>query len=248
MKSHEAVVNEEDNENLPADKKVHVVQHQPNHETSLRHLFYLEYKKKFSDGQANPIVYSRFGKAHYNSDEKFDTENFNSLIRTCNLKKLLKAHEQPAPLVAPHQVTGNKAAQNAQKFSEPISFPSRDYYKPTSSKDQTLVFESRFESGNLQLVHKQSDNEYDLVLQNDVNSKGHTQWFYFRVANTRRGNKVKFNMLNMIKSKSLYNDGMKVLVYSQRKQELADEDTDLSEEDRKLRQGWHRGGEDFGYF
>lgn len=130
------------------------MQHQPNHETSLRHLFYLEYKKKFVDGQANPIVYSRFGKAHYTSDEKFDTDNFNALIRTCNLKKLLKAHEQPAPLVAAHQVTNKNVANNATKFSEPISFPSRDYYRPTGAKDQTLVFESRFESGNLQLVHK----------------------------------------------------------------------------------------------
>jgi hypothetical protein len=77
-----------------------------------------------------------------------------------------------------------------------------------------LVFESRFESGNLQLANKVSDNEYDLILQNDINSKGHTQWFFFRVNNVRRGLKVKFNMLNMIKSKSLYNEGMKVLIYS----------------------------------
>ena len=86
------------------------------------------------------------------------------------------------------------------------------------------------------------------MLQNDVNSKGHTQWFYFRVANTRRGMKVKFNMLNMIKSKSLYNDGMKVLVYSQKRQEMVEEEPGLSDEERKARQGWHRGGEDFGYY
>jgi hypothetical protein len=62
-----------------------------NSETSLRHLFYLEYKKNFADGEKNPIIYSRFGKKFYGSDEKFDPNNFNQLIRTCNLKKIIKA-------------------------------------------------------------------------------------------------------------------------------------------------------------
>ena len=62
----------------------------------------------------------------------------------------------------------------------------KPYYTPRSPGDRTLVFESRFESGNLQLSHKVHDNEYNLVLQNDINSKGHTQWFYFRVTNAKR--------------------------------------------------------------
>jgi hypothetical protein len=74
-----------------------------------------------------------------------------------------------------------------RKFNEPISFPVCDYYQPKDELDRTLVFESRFESGNLQLVHKKSEAEYDLVLQNDINSKGHTQWFYFRVKNVKKG-------------------------------------------------------------
>ena len=40
--------------------------------------------------------------------------------------------------------------------------------------DKTLVFESRFESGNLAMAYKVSDNEYNLVLQNDINTRGHT--------------------------------------------------------------------------
>jgi len=95
-----------------------------------------------------------------------------------------------------------------------------DYYSPKDTNDKTLIFESRFESGNLQLVSKQSDTEYDLVLQNDINSKGHTQWFFYRVANVKKGQKVKFNMLNMIKTKSLYNEGMKVMSYSEKRQEF----------------------------
>jgi hypothetical protein len=42
-------------------------------------------------------------------------------------------------------------------------------------------------------------------------------------------------MLNFLKSKSLFNEGMKVLVYSDKKLE-----------DEKI--GWHRSGEDIAYF
>ena len=48
------------------------------------------------------------------------------------------------------------------------------YYTPVYENDKTLVFESRFESGNLAMAFKLSDNEYNLILQNDVNTKGHT--------------------------------------------------------------------------
>lgn len=54
-------------------KEVHVIKDEAsNHETSLRHFFYLEYKTKFNEGSQNPIVYSRFGKKFYDSQEKFD--------------------------------------------------------------------------------------------------------------------------------------------------------------------------------
>ena len=51
----------------------------------------------------------------------------------------------------------------------------KDYYIPKSKNDKTLVFESRFESGNLNLAIKVNNNEYNLILQNDINTKGHTQ-------------------------------------------------------------------------
>lgn len=47
-------------------------------------------------------------------------------------------------------------------------------------------------------------------------------------------------MLNMMKSKSLYTDGMKVLYYSEKKQ------LQLRKKDGE--KGWHRGGEDLSYF
>lgn len=47
--------------------------------------------------------------------------------------------------------------------------------------NNTLEFDSVFESGNLALAIKVTDNEYNLLLQNDINTNGHTQWFYFKV-------------------------------------------------------------------
>ncbi|CAG9336270.1 unnamed protein product [Blepharisma stoltei] len=109
----------------------------------------------------------------------------------------------------------------------------KPYYTPTS-EDQTLVFESRFESGNLSMAIKISDNEYNLILQNDINTKGHTQWFYFRVTNTTEGLAVRFNIINLGKKDSLYNEGMKVLIHS--------------ESENKTNPGWFRGGTDISYY
>jgi hypothetical protein len=87
------------------------------------------------------------------------------------------------------------------------------------SLDKTLLFESRFESGNLFLAQKVNDNEYNLLMQNDINTTGHTQWFYFRVQNTKRGQQVKFNIINYSKPDSLFNYGMKPAIYSEKKAE-----------------------------
>jgi len=48
------------------------------------------------------------------------------------------------------------------------------FYNPADDEDVTLQFESRFESGNLLAALKISDFEYDLILQNDINTNGHT--------------------------------------------------------------------------
>ena len=42
------------------------------------------------------------------------------------------------------------------------------------------------ESGNLRRAVQVYPHEYDLILSPDVNTRGHTQWFYFSVSNTRR--------------------------------------------------------------
>ena len=133
--------------------------------------------------------------------------------------------------------------KNVYAFS-PRNLPNRNQglklkdpqiYKLKDAEDKTLIFESRFESGNLYLVQKVSDLEYNLLMSNDVNTSGHTQWFFFQVKNTRAKSKVRFNILNYSKPDSLFNYGMKVSVYSEKKSD-------------KKNMGWHKAGEDIRYF
>ena len=79
---------------------------------------------------------------------------------------------------------------------------------------------------------KLSDNEYNLILSNDINTNGHTQWFFFRVTNTKKDHWARFNIINLSKPDSLFNYGMKVLVFSE----------------AEAQKGWFRGGRDISYY
>lgn len=81
---------------------------------------------------------------------------------------------------------------------------------------------------------KVSDSDYHLLLQNDVNTGGHTQWYFFRAQNSQIG-EVRFNMLNLCKPDSLYNEGMKILVYSEKMAQMRDI-------------GWYRAGTKISYY
>lgn len=98
-----------------------------------------------------------------------------------------------------------------------------------------LQFESRFESGNLRTATQIHNTQYDLVLSPDINTNGHTQWFFFSVSGMRAGVTYRFNVVNLEKSNSQFNFGMQPVVFSQHE---ADE----------FGLGWHRSGTRVGYF
>lgn len=83
----------------------------------------------------------------------------------------------------------------------------KPYYRLESKTDTTLQFESRFESGNLRRAVQVGDFEYDLILKYDYGTTNYTQWYYFKLANVRRGVNYKFNIINLIKADSSYNQG-----------------------------------------
>jgi|JI6StandDraft_1071083.scaffolds.fasta_scaffold24135_2 hypothetical protein len=80
-------------------------------------------------------------------------------------------------------------------------------------------FESKFESGNLgrvSRVNRCSPTEFNLLIDNDINTSGFTQWFFFKVE-VDKACKLRFNILNFRKRSSLFQRGMKVCVYSRRR-------------------------------
>ena len=111
----------------------------------------------------------------------------------------------------------------------------KPYYTLQGENDQTLLFESRFESGNLLCAFKIDDNNYQLYLQNDTNTTGYIQWFFFRITNIHKNKKVNFTLINMLRKTSLYNNGLHIMCYSVKKA-------------KKENIGWHRAGSNVMYY
>ena len=77
------------------------------------------------------------------------------------------------------------------------------------------VFDSRFESGNLNRACAMGPTEFELYLDCDVDTASHTQWFFFSVSNLRAGVPYQFHIMNLLKASSLYNHGMNILYHVQ---------------------------------
>ncbi|VVC33000.1 Peptidase M14, carboxypeptidase A [Cinara cedri] len=109
-------------------------------------------------------------------------------------------------------------------------------YQVHSNEDPSdLIFESRFESGNLAKVVKITSTYYELSLRSDMYTNRHTQWFYFRIENTKKNIKYRFSIVNMYKSESLFTAGMQPLMYSVK--EVSQKNV-----------GWRRCGENIAYY
>ncbi|CAF3922036.1 unnamed protein product [Rotaria sp. Silwood2] len=104
-----------------------------------------------------------------------------------------------------------------------------------NSEDTTVLFESRFESGNLMKAVQVGEFEYELYLRYDLYTKRNTQWFYFRLQNIRANKRYRFTIVNFFKPTSLYSSGMKPLMYS------------VNDAENKGI-GWRRWGEEIVYY
>ncbi|XP_026235696.2 cytosolic carboxypeptidase 3 [Urocitellus parryii] len=106
---------------------------------------------------------------------------------------------------------------------------------PVDTCDNTLMFEARFESGNLQKVVKVAEYEYQLTVRPDLFTNKHTQWYYFQVSNTQAETVYRFTIVNFTKPASLYNRGMRPLFYSEK-------------EAKAHNVGWQRIGDQIRYY
>ncbi|XP_045763673.1 cytosolic carboxypeptidase Nna1-like [Maniola jurtina] len=101
--------------------------------------------------------------------------------------------------------------------------------------DDELRFESRFESGNLAKAIKITSAYYELHLRTDLYTNRHMQWFYFKVSNTKKQMMYRFSIVNLSKPESLYNEGMRPLLYSTKDAQLHSI-------------GWRRCGDNIAYY
>ena len=120
------------------------------------------------------------------------SEVLNQPVYTCTDQPENAPHQQQqqqqqddqAPPLRSRNSPGNTFAYN--NF-QPHGFPSRSpQHFPSGPTDTTLVFESRFEGGNLHRAVKVYEYEYDLILRPDINTRSHAQWFFFSISNTRQ--------------------------------------------------------------
>ncbi|XP_071588227.1 cytosolic carboxypeptidase 1 isoform X2 [Heliangelus exortis] len=123
-------------------------------------------------------------------------------------------------LERPYGVQRTKIAQDIERLIHQNDIIDRVVYDldnlscSVSEEADVLKFNSKFESGNLRKVIQIRKNEYDLILNSDINSNHYHQWFYFEVSGMKIGTGYRFNIINCEKSNSQFNYGMQPLMYS----------------------------------
>ena len=91
--------------------------------------------------------------------------------------------------------------------------------EPKNEKDAKIIFDSKFESGNLRMAIKlNSDipNEYDLIIRKDYNFEKNYSWFFFSIQSDRE-TEIKFNILNLIKKKIMFDEQSKIRILTYNK-------------------------------
>ncbi|KAM4710064.1 cytosolic carboxypeptidase 1 [Discoglossus pictus] len=123
-------------------------------------------------------------------------------------------------LERPYGVQRTKISQDIERMIHPNDIIDRVIYDLDNpswtgpDESEVLKFNSKFESGNLRKVIQIRKNEYDLILNSDINSNHYHQWFYFEVSGMKTGVAYRFNIINCEKSNSQFNYGMQPLMYS----------------------------------
>mmetsp|Transcript_18489 Transcript_18489/g.28376 ORF Transcript_18489/g.28376 Transcript_18489/m.28376 type:complete len:189 (-) Transcript_18489:1427-1993(-) len=139
--------------------------------------------------------------------------------RIVNLAKTVFEVEKESPhyksskeyLDTDEQIRITKPTLNGRPVDNPKNTVKNRYFKELKpwyvpyhmpETDDVLVFESRFESGNLKKAIQIDKFEYELVLKPDHNTKNYTQWFNFKIGNTRKHRQYIFHIINFVKPDS----------------------------------------------
>ncbi|KAI6077808.1 Cytosolic carboxypeptidase 4 [Aix galericulata] len=153
---------------------------------------------------------------------------------------------QPPPCGKPmlerqYGVQRDKVLDDVRRLIQPCDVIGRTVYdldEPSHSSPGApgcLTFFSKFESGNLRKAIQVREFEYDLIMNADVNSNQHHQWFYFEVRDMKLAVPYRFNIINCEKFNSQFNYGMQLVMYSVKEALLG-------------RPCWLRVGHDISYY
>ncbi|NXU44051.1 CBPC4 carboxypeptidase, partial [Drymodes brunneopygia] len=134
---------------------------------------------------------------------------------------------QPPPYSKPvlerkHGVQRDKVLEDVRRLIQPGDVIGRTVFDLDDPSDSSpaapgsLTFFSKFESGNLRKAIQVREFEYDLIMNADVNSSQHHQWFYFEVRDMKSAVPYRFNIINCEKFNSQFNYGMQLVMYSVR--------------------------------
>jgi len=83
----------------------------------------------------------------------------------------------------------------------------------------TEKIDSDFECGNICRVYSttEEESEYYLLVENDLNTYGYNNWFFYRFRNVGKGVR-RFVIVNLIKKTSFFNQGMMISIFSVKKE------------------------------
>ncbi|XP_075156266.1 nna1 carboxypeptidase isoform X2 [Haematobia irritans] len=163
-----------------------------------------------------------------------ENQNFNSISNQYNCQ----ANQEDCRPRRTHNSDTNSKSHYLPQFSRSAVGGSKfltNCHPYNPEEYDGLEFESRFESGNLAKAVQITPAYYELYLRPDLYTSRSRQWFYFRVRKTKRNMLYRFSIVNLIKSDSLYNDGMRPLMYSTHNAKTKNE-------------GWVRCGDNICYY
>lgn len=149
--------------------------------------------------------------------------------KTCNSSgRIINHHHHHHGLMN----TGISGASAAERFMKDgiRSLLSLKSLSPKHTKKKTPVISNNTDHISNNDALSPTYQEYELELHHDLHSPRHTQWFYFGVKNMKSNLKVKFSIKNFYKKSSMFNYGMKPLMFSE------------------LCGGWRRVGENISYY
>ena len=69
----------------------------------------------------------------------------------------------------------------------------------------------------------------------DSNTRGHTNWFFFKVHNVKNKKSIRFNIINFCKNNQLYLEGMRPYVFRTSKMKWVQEGENIEFKSRAIR-------------